>query len=201
MKIPGWGVRRFTPSSSRPPRGSGSPASTPPGTSPSRPSTTPATSSAAPSTPARRAHTAAVFFQVRTNPDTDRPCVTVFGDYHAVDLVSQNNALAIKALADQLPCRGRIDSVRVDPAATARSSLGPAAYSEYERVFGTRILARWPSHLVLDGLDTLELLLESGNLIVHPRCTRLIDAFRNYCRQRGRASGSTSRPTAIRKKT
>ena len=61
---------------------------------------------------------------------------------------------------------------------------GPAAYAEYERVFGSRILARWPQHLVLDGLDTLELLLETGNLMIHPRCTRLKDAFRNYCRQR-----------------
>ena len=129
-------------------------------------------------------HTAAVFFQVRSNPDSDRPRVTVFADYHAVDVVSQKNAHAIKALADQLPCYGRIDLVRLDPAATARSSLGPAAYSEYERVFGSRIVARWPQHLVLDGLDTLELLLETGNLTIHPRCIRLKDAFRNYCRQR-----------------
>jgi phage terminase large subunit-like protein len=129
-------------------------------------------------------HTAAVFFQVRANPDSDRPRVTVFADYHAVDVVSLKNAHAIKALADQLPCYGRLDLVRLDPAATARSSLGPAAYSEYERVFGSRILSRWPQHLVLDGLDTLELLMETGNLTIHPRCTRLKDAFRNYCRQR-----------------
>ena len=30
-------------------------------------------------------HTAAVFFQVRTNPGSERPQVTVFGDYLAVD--------------------------------------------------------------------------------------------------------------------
>jgi hypothetical protein len=129
-------------------------------------------------------HTAAVFFQVRSNPDSDRPRVTVFADYHALDVVSQKNALAIKELAHHLPCQGRLDLVRLDPAATARSSLGPAAYSEYERVFGSRILARWPQHLVLDGLDTLELLLETGNLTIHPRCARLKDAFRTYCRQR-----------------
>jgi hypothetical protein len=110
--------------------------------------------------------------------------VTVFGDYHALDVVSQKNALAIRALADELPCRGHIDMARLDPAATARSSLGPAAYAEYERVFGSRIVARWPHHLVLDGLDTLELLLDADSLTIHPRCTRLVDAFRNYCRQR-----------------
>ena len=48
-------------------------------------------------------HTAAVFFQVRSNPGSDRPRVTVFADYHALDVVSQKNARAIKALADQLP--------------------------------------------------------------------------------------------------
>ncbi len=129
-------------------------------------------------------HTAAVFFQVRSNPGSDRPRVTVFGDYHALDVVSQSNARAIKALADRLPCQGKIDLVRLDPAATARSSLGPAAYSEYERVFGSRIVARWPQHLVLDGLDTVELLLDTGNLTIHPRCAHLKDSFRNYCRQR-----------------
>ena len=72
-------------------------------------------------------------------------------------------------------CRVAAGSIwcALDPAATARSSLGPAAYSEYERVFGSRILARWPQHLVLDGLDTIELLLDTGNLQIHPRCTRL----------------------------
>jgi len=129
-------------------------------------------------------HTAAVFFQVRAHPINERPRVTVFGEYHAFDVVSHKNAQAIKKLADGLPCRGRIDLVRVDPAATARSSLGPAAYSEYERVFGPRILARWPHHMVLDGLDTLELLLDGGNLIIHPRCTRLKEAFQSYRRQR-----------------
>jgi hypothetical protein len=129
-------------------------------------------------------HTAAVFFQLRTDPATERPRVTVSGDYQALDVVSQRNAQAIKRLADELRCRGRIDMVRVDPAATARSSLGPAAYSENERVLGTRLIARWPQHMVLAGLDTLELLLDGGNLIIHPRCTRLKEAFQKYRRQR-----------------
>ena len=108
--------------------------------------------------------------------------MTVFGEYHAADVVSYKNALAIKAMADQLPCRGQIDQVRLDPAALARSSLGPAAYGEYERVFGSRIVARWPHHPVLDGLDTIELLLDAGCLTIHPRCVRLKEAFGNYCR-------------------
>jgi phage terminase large subunit-like protein len=129
-------------------------------------------------------HTAAVYFQIRADAASGRPHVTVFADYYALDVVSHKNAQAIRELADHLPCRGRIDVVRVDPAASARSSLGPAAYGEYERVFGPRILARWPQHLVLDGLDTMELLLDSGSLTIHPRCVRLKEAFGNYCRQR-----------------
>jgi hypothetical protein len=129
-------------------------------------------------------HTAAVFFQVRHANGLAPPRVTVFGDYHALDVVSRRNALAIQELADKLPCRGKIDCVRLDPAASARSSLGPVAYSEYEQVFGSRLVARWPRHLVLDGLETLDLLLESGNLLIHPRCSRLKDAFQTYSRQR-----------------
>jgi hypothetical protein len=131
-------------------------------------------------------HTAAVYFQVRADPTSGRPRVTVFADYHALDVVSHKNAIAIKMLAEELPCRGQIDVVRLDPASSARSSLGPAAYGEYQRVFSPRIVARWPQHLVLDGLDTIELLLDAGSLTIHPRCVRLKEAFANYCRQRQR---------------
>ncbi len=41
-------------------------------------------------------HTAAVFFQVRHSPGSDRKRVTVFGDYHVLDVVSQKNARAIR---------------------------------------------------------------------------------------------------------
>jgi len=131
-------------------------------------------------------HTAAVFYQIRHHNGLAPPRVTVFGDYHALDVVSRKNAFAIKELSRQLPCFGKIDCVRLDPAASARSSLGPAAYSEYEQVFGPQLVARWPRHLVLDGLETIDLLLESGNLLIHPRCKRLKEAFQTYSRQRRR---------------
>jgi hypothetical protein len=129
-------------------------------------------------------HTAAVFFQVQHANGVTPNRVTVFGDYHALDVVSRKNALAIQERARELPCHGRIDLVRIDPAASARSSLGPAAYAEYEKVFGSRLLARWPNHSVLDGLEMLDLLLETGNLLIHPRCIKLKSAFQTYCRQR-----------------
>jgi hypothetical protein len=105
-------------------------------------------------------------------------------DIRDVMVEGQSSLIAIKELADRLPCRGKIDCVRLDPAAGARSSLGPAAYSEYEQVFGPRLVARWPRHRVLHGLETLDLLLESGDLLIHPRCTRLKDAFQTYSHQR-----------------
>ena len=70
--------------------------------------------------------------------------------------------------------------------ASGRPTATGACGSEYERVFGSRLVARWPAHLVLDGLEALDLLLESGNLLIHPRCTRLKDAFQTYSRQRRR---------------
>src|SRR5262249_55814507 len=116
--------------------------------------------------------------------DDIRPRITVFAEYHAFDVVSEKNARAIKRLAEDLPCGGRLDAIRLDPAADAKSSLGPAAYGEYERVFGSRLVARWPRHQVLDGLDTIELLLDAGCLTIHPRCVRLKEAFTNYCKQK-----------------
>jgi hypothetical protein len=129
-------------------------------------------------------HTGAVFFQVRElGPYRHR--VTVFGDYYAMDLFSEQNALAIKAKAKEL-CGGRIDLVRLDPAASARTGVGPAAFGEYQRVFGSRITEFWPVHPVLDGLDQLELILGSESrepdLLVHPRCRQLIEAFNGYVR-------------------
>jgi phage terminase large subunit-like protein len=67
-------------------------------------------------------------------------------DIRDVMVEGQSGLLAMKELADQLPCHGKIDCVRLDPAAAARSSLGPAAYSEYEQVFGSRFIGRWPCH-------------------------------------------------------
>ena len=70
---------------------------------------------------------------------------------------------------------------------TPRPPLGPAAYGEYERVFGSRVTARWPRHPVVDGLDQIELMLGAPpaepRLLIHPRCVHLIKAFQNYRRE------------------
>ncbi len=82
------------------------------------------------------------------------------------------------------------DFVRLDPAASAKSSLGPAAFNEYARVFGERSTERWPTHGVVDGLDQMELMLggeaKEPRILIHPRCTSLIHAFQNYRREERR---------------
>ena len=85
-------------------------------------------------------HVGAVFLQARQISE-HKHRVTVFGDYHAEGLFSEENAKAIRARAASLPCNGRLDAVRLDPASSARTGVGPAAYGEFERVFGPRVLA------------------------------------------------------------
>jgi hypothetical protein len=128
-------------------------------------------------------HVGAVWFQVQEEGPRDHR-VTVFADYHGEGLYSEAAARAILARTEELPCRGRVDTVRLDPAASASTGIGPSAHGEYERIFGQRVLARWPVHLVADGLDQLEVLLDRGLLIIHPRCTTLKAAFLNYARRR-----------------
>ncbi len=128
-------------------------------------------------------HVAAVWFQVKGLDPLQRR-VTVFGDFHAAGLYSEAAARAVLAYGRELPCRGEWETVRLDPAADARTGIGPAAYGEFERVFGQRALARWPRHRVTDGLDQLELLLDRGLLTIHPRCQKLKAAFQNYTRKR-----------------
>ena len=130
-------------------------------------------------------HTGAVWFQVRSvGPYTHR--VTIFGEFLSKGSFSEANAKAIKRRGEELPCQGKIDSAVIDPAADQHTGIGVSAYSEYERVFGSRILSRSPRHLVVDGLDQMEVLLDQGNLLFHPRCTALKSGMQNYRRaQRG----------------
>jgi Terminase large subunit, T4likevirus-type, N-terminal len=128
-------------------------------------------------------HVGAVWFQVRGD-DPERRRVTVLGDFHAEGLYSEAAARAIRARGFELPGGDQPATVRLDPASSARTGIGPTAYGEFQRVFGSRVLARWPAHRVTDGLDQLEVLLDRGLLLIHPRCTRLKAAFLNYARRR-----------------
>jgi phage terminase large subunit-like protein len=129
-------------------------------------------------------HVGALWFQVRER-DAHRRILGVFADYYAVDQTSEVNARAILARSREL-CHGRLDAVYLDPASTARSGVGPAARGEFARVLGERLTTTWPSHRVLEGLDQVEILLggpdREPDLIIHPRCTFLIESFRTYRR-------------------
>ena len=80
-------------------------------------------------------HTAAVWFQVRPSCHlsvascqqdlsstgnwqltTGNSAVTVFGDFYAEGLYAEAAAGAIRARGEELPCRGRADTLRLDPA-------------------------------------------------------------------------------------
>jgi phage terminase large subunit-like protein len=125
-------------------------------------------------------HTGAVWFQVQPL-DAYRRRVTVFGDYLAKDLYSETNARAILETCDSLPCGRRFETVRIDPASAARTSIGPAAFGEYERVFGSK-LSKAPGGSVSDTLEMMEVLMDTNCLVIHPRCVRLIEAFQQYRR-------------------
>lgn len=142
-------------------------------------------------------HTGAVFFQ-HQELDNNRCRINVFGDYYAKDLYSLVNAEAIRDTVHGLTITnyhpmGRCDVVRLDPAAGAKSGVGPAAKSEYEKVFGAHRTGYWPRHRVHDGLDMLELMLgtpptddspgRQTEILIHPRCKHLIAAFNGYDRK------------------
>jgi hypothetical protein len=127
-------------------------------------------------------HTGCVWLQVQPR-DAYRHTVTIFADYYAEGKTTEANARAIKEQTAELPCRGRLDFAWIDPASMARSGVGPAAYGEYERVFG-RILSRAPHHQVTDALNFMEVILDKGDLLIHPRCLHLRSAFQSYSRAR-----------------
>ena len=126
-----------------------------------------------------------MFFQVQHNNGVAPPRVTVFGDYHALDVVSRKNALAIQELAHRLPCHGEIDLVRRRPGRVGSIVTGPGGLLRVRagvRLALPRPLARttWS----WTGSRRSTCLLETGNLLIHPRCVRLKAAFQTYCRQR-----------------
>jgi hypothetical protein len=133
-------------------------------------------------------HVGAVWFQVRER-DAHRRILSVFADYYAVDKTSELNARSILARSQEV-CQGRLDAVYLDPASTARSGVGPAARGEFARVLGERITSTWPLHRVLEGLDQVEILLggpeRDPDLMIHPRCTFLIQSLQTYRRQERR---------------
>lgn len=128
----------------------------------------------------------AVFYQVRQISDYKHR-VTVFGEYVKKGLYSEANAKAIKTVSDNLPSRGQLETIVLDPHGSGqRTGIGPSAYAEFERVFGSGRTSKAPGGSIVDGLDQMELLMETECMAIHPRCTNLKIAFQNYSRKEHR---------------
>jgi hypothetical protein len=127
--------------------------------------------------------TGALFYQF-VRIDSERVRMHIFADYLAQDVLTEDNALAIRHMLSERTCgKACLDAVLLDPASGARSGVGPAAEAEYQRVFG-RVVRRWPLRPVLDSLGLIETLLGSSSreteILIHPRAGHLIKSFYGY---------------------
>ncbi len=136
-------------------------------------------------------HTGAIWFQHRQRLDGRGHVVTIFADYFAEGISAETNAQSIRERCREL-CGVGTQKVRVsmDPAGSARTAVGPTVRGEYERagLLGRYGLETWPVSPKADGLQLVEALLRSAdgtiNLMIHPRCRRLITALQSYARAR-----------------
>lgn len=134
--------------------------------------------------------TGAVFFQVcgrsgiRGGLGDER--IHVFGDYLSENVSAEVNARTLVEMSLRL-CHGRLDAVWIDPAGSARTSIGPTVLGEYERS-GLRPLRGWPRGSVADGLALVESFLQPADgvirLKIHPRCVSLLRSIAHYRRAR-----------------
>jgi hypothetical protein len=125
--------------------------------------------------------TAAVIYQT-WRIDKYRVRFDIIADYLAVDKYSGENAGSILRLFGEVCPGAKPHFVWMDPASNARTSIGPTAIAEYQNVFGDRSVAGSPGYNVADGLDSIEAMLDRGDLVISPRCESLIEAFKNYSR-------------------
>lgn len=120
-------------------------------------------------------HAAAVWFQLRP------PGVCVFADMLSVGDGAYRAALQVRSISEAL-CGGRIESAATDPAGGAKTGIGITTFAEYERA-GLRFHP-WPLRTRIDSLNLVEsfVSVEPTEMLVHPRCQHLINAFANYKR-------------------
>ena len=90
-------------------------------------------------------------------------------------------------IGEQLPARGRLDPVRLDPAASARTGIGPTAYAEFELMFGS---GSWPAGRCT-GCSTASISSRSCS-IKRPAAPPALYALR----RRSRTTAGSGRPAA-----
>ena len=106
--------------------------------------------------------------------------VHIFGEWYGCDVVSADAARAIMSECKRLTCDAP-EIVRLDPASSAKMSIGNAAFNEFAMVMGERRTAKAPHSQVQDGLDQMELMLGTPpaepRILIHPRCTGSYQRF------------------------
>jgi hypothetical protein len=130
-------------------------------------------------------YTGAVFMQVRTLADGS-PLVTVYDEMLTYDVYAFEVAQAILRRA---PAHVR-RRVSTDSSGGVRNPVGPTVIDEYRRagLNGHNGIEHWrkPAGSVVDTLALLESFVGAADgtpsLLVHPRCVKLLDAFRSYAR-------------------
>jgi hypothetical protein len=131
--------------------------------------------------------TGAVFFQITSQPTSTGWVeeVRVFADYLAENVPAEANGRALRELA-RTRCQGRIDVATTDPNGGSRNAVGPTVLAEYER--GGLKLQPWRVGKVADGLALVESFVQPADggsrLLIHPRCTALVEAMQHYRRAR-----------------
>jgi hypothetical protein len=129
--------------------------------------------------------TAAVMFQMRADD------LWVIGEYLSE---GQSAEAAAVGILDELERRAGscLRRVSTDASGGARNPVGPTVIAEYRRagLSGEKGIETWPKYpgSVTARLGLLEALVRSADdqvhLRVHPRCVRLIAAFKSYARAR-----------------
>ena len=125
-------------------------------------------------------HTGAVAFQIRPVNGCEKG-LAVFWDYYNFNVpayrVGQEILAAIQGFGITKIARGS-----TDPAGSAKTATGETAVKEYGRA-GLHLYP-WPKPSIAAGLATIEsfVSITPAEMIIHPRCKHLIQAFANYKR-------------------
>ena len=184
MRIRGWGGRRFTRSFSRRPTVSGLPTSTRRGMSRSTPSITRDISCGARSTRGRRGTRRRCFSRFARSPIPTAASDGVWrlprrrcGEPEECpgDQGAGGSAAVPRADRPGAARPGGVGAVVAGPGGLLRNMSACSARASSP---GGRSTWCWT------GWTRSSCCWTAGNLTIHPRCVRLKEAFRNYCRQR-----------------
>ncbi len=137
--------------------------------------------------------TGGVFFQIeeRQRDGVIAQRVVIFADYFSKGVGAYNAAVEIQEVARQR-CNGLMHYPTTDPAGKASTAVGPITLGEYSRA-GFKP-EPWPVYpgSVKQSIELVQSFVKTAtgriDLIINPRCEKLIAAFKNYSRKKVRGS-------------